>query len=143
MFGTYSQYFVCLVSPASYCKTAARPYSSFKTAWSSPSAIFAAPCTWRLPPLPRLAVSSAYRRVGLQSRIPPLLRRSILRYARYSPLIGRITVDCMMCGGPAAATALLPGFGGVEESKSFPRQVRAVGAEDGSGDEYADGPLEP
>ena len=47
-----------------------------------------------------------------------------------------------MCGGPTAA-AFPPRFGDVEDSKPLPRQVRAVRAADGLGDEDADGRLEP
>ena len=53
-----------------------------------------------------------------------------------------MTVDCMMCGGPAAA-ALLPGFGDVGDSKLLPRQIRTVvRAEYRLGNEDADGPLD-
>ena len=67
---------------------------------------------------------------------------NVLRYARYSALSGRMTVDCRMCGGPAAE-ALLPGVGDIEDSKPLPRQIRTVRAEDRLGDEDADGPLDP
>ena len=60
----------------------------------------------------------------------------------FGTLSAGMTVDCMICGGPATA-ALLPGFGDVEDSKPLPRQIRIVRAEGRLGDEDADGPLGP
>ena len=68
---------------------------------------------------------------------------NLLRFARYrAALSGRVTVDWRMCGAPAIVS-LLPGFGHVDERRSFPRQVRAVRTGDGFADEGTDGPLEP
>ena len=55
---------------------------------------------------------------------------------------GGVTVDRMMCGGPAA-TGFLPRFGGVEDSKPLPRQIQTVRAQYRLGDEGACGPLDP
>lgn len=66
----------------------------------------------------------------------------VLRYARYLASSGCVTIDCMMCGTPAAVS-LLPAFGNVDESRQLPRQLRAVRAEDGVNIGDDDGPLEP